>query len=128
MAVYSDRRPSEVTGESDARVRRQWRAALAVIASLSPRTVIAGHKPPGADDNPRHIELTRRYLSPGDAARLAKTRGFRPLTTRRYCPGQTTHRAGGRKGQTVTFPSRQRVDRHDLSLPKYVSLTEINAQ
>jgi glyoxylase-like metal-dependent hydrolase (beta-lactamase superfamily II) len=46
------------TGEPDAGARRQWRAALDVIASLSPRTVIAGHKPPGADDSPRHIELT----------------------------------------------------------------------
>jgi glyoxylase-like metal-dependent hydrolase (beta-lactamase superfamily II) len=59
------------TGESDASARRQWRAALDVIASLSPRTVIAGHKPPGADDSPRHIELTRRYLDDFDRLQAA---------------------------------------------------------
>jgi glyoxylase-like metal-dependent hydrolase (beta-lactamase superfamily II) len=59
------------TGESDARARRQWRVALDVIASLSPRAVIAGHKPPGADDNPRHIELTRRYLDDFDRLQAA---------------------------------------------------------
>jgi hypothetical protein len=59
------------TGESDARARRQWRAALDAIASLSPRTVIAGHKPPGADDSPRHIELTRRYLDDFDRLQAA---------------------------------------------------------
>ena len=58
------------TDESDARARRQWRAALDVIASLSPRTVIADHKP-GADDSPRHIELTRRYLDDFDRLQAA---------------------------------------------------------
>src|SRR6266700_2111425 len=39
--------------ESNAQTRREWIAALDTIESLTPRAVIAGHKRPGNDDNPK---------------------------------------------------------------------------
>jgi glyoxylase-like metal-dependent hydrolase (beta-lactamase superfamily II) len=45
-----------------------WFAALDIINSLQPSTVIAGHKRDGAEDNPDNIEKTRRYLQDFDAA------------------------------------------------------------
>jgi hypothetical protein len=58
-------------GESNARTRREWIAALDTIESLHPRAVIAGHKRPGSDDDPRIIEETRQYIR--DFDRLAET-------------------------------------------------------
>ena len=48
--------------ESNAQTRREWLSALDTIESLNPRAVIAGHKRPGSDDNPRIIEETRQYI------------------------------------------------------------------
>jgi glyoxylase-like metal-dependent hydrolase (beta-lactamase superfamily II) len=48
--------------ESNAKSRREWISALDKIASLNPRAVIAAHKRPGNDDNPRIIEETRQYI------------------------------------------------------------------
>lgn len=48
--------------ESNAQTRREWIAALDTIESLHPRAVIAGHKRPGSDDDPRIIEETRQYI------------------------------------------------------------------
>ena len=44
--------------ESNAKTRREWISALDKIESLNPRAVIAAHKRPGNDDNPRIIEET----------------------------------------------------------------------
>src|SRR6266852_3219315 len=57
--------------ESNAQTRREWLSALDTIESLKPRAVIAGHKRPGNDDNPRIIEETRQYIR--DFDRLAET-------------------------------------------------------
>src|SRR5712692_1095008 len=57
--------------ESNAQTRREWIAALDTIESLHPRAVIAGHKRPGSDDDPRIIEETRQYIR--DFDRLAET-------------------------------------------------------
>jgi len=57
--------------ESNAQKRRDWIAALDKIESLNPRAVIATHKRPGNDDNPRTIEETRQYIR--DFDRLAQT-------------------------------------------------------
>jgi len=57
--------------ESNAQTRREWIAALDTIESLHPRAVIAGHKRPGTDDDPRIIEETRQYIRAID--RLAQT-------------------------------------------------------
>ena len=48
--------------ESNAQKRREWIAALDKIESLKPRAVVASHKRPENDDNPRIIEETRQYI------------------------------------------------------------------
>ncbi len=57
--------------ESNAQRRREWITALDTIEALHPRAVIAGHKRPGNDDDPRIIEETRQYIR--DFDRLAET-------------------------------------------------------
>ena len=57
--------------ESDAQKRREWIAALDKIESLNPRAVIACHKRPENDDDPRIIEETRQYIR--DFDRLVET-------------------------------------------------------
>jgi glyoxylase-like metal-dependent hydrolase (beta-lactamase superfamily II) len=49
----------------------EWLAALDTAEKLNPAIVIAGHKAPGAFDNPSQIQATRRYLS--DARRLLES-------------------------------------------------------
>ena len=64
--------------ESNAQTRREWISALDKIESLNPRAVVASHKRPENDDNPRIIEETRRYIR--DFDRLAeKTRTAQEL-------------------------------------------------
>jgi len=48
--------------ESNAKTRQEWISALDKIGSLNPRAVVASHKRPGNDDNPRIIEETRQYI------------------------------------------------------------------
>jgi glyoxylase-like metal-dependent hydrolase (beta-lactamase superfamily II) len=48
--------------ESNAEKRQEWIAALDKIESLKPRAVVASHKRPENDDNPRIIEETRQYI------------------------------------------------------------------
>jgi hypothetical protein len=55
--------------ESNTETRREWIAALDTIESLKPLAVIAGHKKPEKNDNPRIIEETRQYIR--DFDRLA---------------------------------------------------------
>ena len=57
--------------ESNAQTRREWIAALDKIESRNPRAVVASHKRPENDDNPRIIEETRQYIR--DFDRLAET-------------------------------------------------------
>jgi glyoxylase-like metal-dependent hydrolase (beta-lactamase superfamily II) len=57
--------------ESNAQKREEWIAALDKIESLKPRAVVASHKRPENDDNPRIIEETRQYIR--DFDRLAET-------------------------------------------------------
>ena len=57
--------------ESNAQTRREWIAALDKIESLNPRAVVASHKRPENDDNPRIIEETKQYIR--DFDRLAET-------------------------------------------------------
>ena len=51
--------------------RNEWISALNKIESLNPRAVIAGHKQPGKDDDPRILEETRQYIRHFD--RLAES-------------------------------------------------------
>jgi glyoxylase-like metal-dependent hydrolase (beta-lactamase superfamily II) len=48
--------------ESNAQKRQEWISALDKIESLKPRAVVASHKRPENDDNPRIIEETRQYI------------------------------------------------------------------
>jgi len=56
--------------ESNVQKRREWIAALDKIESLNPRAVVAAHKRPENEDNPRIIEQTRQYIR--DFDRLAE--------------------------------------------------------
>lgn len=48
--------------ESNAKSRREWISALDKVESLNPRAVVASHKRPEYDDNPKIIEETRQYI------------------------------------------------------------------
>jgi glyoxylase-like metal-dependent hydrolase (beta-lactamase superfamily II) len=50
---------------------QQWLEALDTIAALQPRKVVASHKNPALDDDPKAIDETRSYLQ--DAERLSRT-------------------------------------------------------
>ena len=50
---------------------QKWIEALATIATLQPNKVVASHKNPALDDEPKAIDETRGYLE--DAERLAQT-------------------------------------------------------
>src|SRR6187200_116121 len=56
--------------ESDTKSRRDWISALDKIESLKPRAVVASHKRPDNEDNPRIIEETRQYIR--DFERIAE--------------------------------------------------------
>jgi glyoxylase-like metal-dependent hydrolase (beta-lactamase superfamily II) len=75
-AVYNGVHP--FLGETDAKGRREWIAALDLIEQLKPVSVVAGHKAPGTNDDPRSVRETRDYIS--DFDRLASaTRDAREL-------------------------------------------------
>jgi len=59
-AVYNSTHPymPETTEQS----RLNWIAALDRIEGLKPLAVVAGHKNPAIDDNPQHVEATRKYI------------------------------------------------------------------
>jgi glyoxylase-like metal-dependent hydrolase (beta-lactamase superfamily II) len=60
--------------ESNPQKRQEWIAALDKIESLNPRAVVASHKRPDNDDNPRIIEETRQYIRDFDlVAETTKT-------------------------------------------------------
>jgi hypothetical protein len=61
--------------ESNAKSCREWISALDKIESLNPRVVIAAHKRPGNDDNPRIIEETRQYIRDFDRIAEMTTTG-----------------------------------------------------
>src|SRR5580658_9163961 len=48
--------------ESNSETRKEWISALDTIETLKPRAVVAGHKRPGRDDDPRIIEETQHYI------------------------------------------------------------------
>lgn len=48
--------------ETDAQTRLEWIDALEKLDALEPRAVVAGHKIPDHDDDPRNIAETRNYL------------------------------------------------------------------
>ena len=48
--------------ETDTQSRLDWISALDKLEALNPKAVVAGHKLPENDDDPRNIAETRRYL------------------------------------------------------------------
>ena len=48
--------------ESNAQKRQEWIAALDKVESLGPRAVVASHKRPENDDDPKIVEETRQYI------------------------------------------------------------------
>src|SRR5580700_9556018 len=72
LAVCGDALYNDVhlhLGESNAKSRKEWIAALDTIESLKRVAVIAGHKRGGAPDTPNNIDKTRRYIR--DVDRIA---------------------------------------------------------
>jgi glyoxylase-like metal-dependent hydrolase (beta-lactamase superfamily II) len=49
-------------GETDTKSRLEWITTLDRLETLQPKAVVAGHKIPENDDDPRIIEETRQYL------------------------------------------------------------------
>jgi glyoxylase-like metal-dependent hydrolase (beta-lactamase superfamily II) len=49
-------------GETDTQSRLEWISTLDKLEALKPKAVIAGHKAPENDDDPRIIAETRQYL------------------------------------------------------------------
>ena len=58
-------------GDTTAESRKNWIAALDLLAALNPVIVVAGHKKPVAPDSPSAIQDTKRYLQ--DFDRVQKT-------------------------------------------------------
>jgi glyoxylase-like metal-dependent hydrolase (beta-lactamase superfamily II) len=59
-AVYNGIHP--YLGESSAETRLEWIDALDELEALGARAVVAGHKIPDNDDDPKNIRETRQYL------------------------------------------------------------------
>jgi len=58
--VYNGTHP--YLAETSARTRLEWIDALDKLDEIEPRAVVAGHKIPDHDDDPRNIAETRQYL------------------------------------------------------------------
>ncbi|MFJ8577164.1 MBL fold metallo-hydrolase [Micromonospora sp. NPDC093277] len=54
------------TAETDHQRRGEWIAAIDAISALDPSAVVAGHKKPGNDNDPRHLDETKGYLRDTD--------------------------------------------------------------
>jgi glyoxylase-like metal-dependent hydrolase (beta-lactamase superfamily II) len=59
--------------ETTRETRAEWTAALRTLASLVPVHVVAGHKDPDRDDNPRNINESIQYLTDFNQAELTST-------------------------------------------------------
>jgi glyoxylase-like metal-dependent hydrolase (beta-lactamase superfamily II) len=59
-AVYNGTHP--YLAESSAQTRLEWIGALDKLDALGARAVVAGHKIPDNDDDPKNIAQTRQYL------------------------------------------------------------------
>jgi glyoxylase-like metal-dependent hydrolase (beta-lactamase superfamily II) len=59
-AVYNGIHP--YLGETDTQSRLEWISTLDKLKALKPKAVVAGHKVPENDDDPRIIAETRQYL------------------------------------------------------------------
>src|SRR6266852_9128198 len=71
LAATSSITASTYLGATNTQSRTEWISTLDKLETLKPKAVIAGHKVPENDDNPRVIAETRQYLR--DFNRLNKT-------------------------------------------------------
>jgi glyoxylase-like metal-dependent hydrolase (beta-lactamase superfamily II) len=60
-------------GETDKQSRQEWISSLDKLDALKARAVIAGHKLPDNDDDPRNIGETGQYLRDFDRLEAATT-------------------------------------------------------
>ena len=70
-AVYNGIHP--YLGETDTQSRLGWISTLDTLEALKPKAVVAGHKVPDSDDDPRVIAETRQYLRDFDRLNTATT-------------------------------------------------------
>jgi glyoxylase-like metal-dependent hydrolase (beta-lactamase superfamily II) len=68
-AVYNGIHP--YLGETDTQSRLEWISTLDKLEALKPNAVVAGHKVPDNDDDPRVIAETRQYLRDFDRLNTA---------------------------------------------------------
>ena len=73
-AVYNGIHP--YLGETDALSRLEWISTLDKLEALKPKAVVAGHKLPDNDDDPRIIDETRQYLRDFDRLNTATTTAY----------------------------------------------------
>lgn len=52
--------------ETTLETRKEWRSSLDKLASLHPKSVVAGHKQPSLSDDPVILDATRKYLEDFD--------------------------------------------------------------
>jgi glyoxylase-like metal-dependent hydrolase (beta-lactamase superfamily II) len=77
-AVYNGIHP--YLGETDRQSRLEWISTLDKFEALNPLAVIAGHKIPENDDDPRIIGETRQYIRDDDDSAPALRRDARTLS------------------------------------------------
>ena len=70
-AVYNGIHP--YLGETDTGSRLEWISTLDKLEALKPKAVVAGHKVPENDDDPRIIAETRQYLRDFDRLNTTTT-------------------------------------------------------
>jgi glyoxylase-like metal-dependent hydrolase (beta-lactamase superfamily II) len=75
---------------SDAQSRTRWHESIKHIEALHPKTVIAGHKAPGASDDPTVLNTMDQYLTDFDAARASSTDAKAMVSTMEAKYGQWT--------------------------------------
>jgi glyoxylase-like metal-dependent hydrolase (beta-lactamase superfamily II) len=92
--------------ETNTQSRLEWLAGLDKLEALKPRAVIAGHKIPENDDDPRNIAETRQYLRDfnrlDEGTRTARELydGMLKLYPNRANPGSLWSGANAAKNQT----------------------------
>ncbi len=81
-------------GDTTPESRANWIAALDRLAALNPKTVVAGHKKPGAPDTAAAIDASKRYLTDFDRLQqeTSSDRELYDAMTERY-PDWVSHQA-----------------------------------
>jgi hypothetical protein len=87
----------DITGPSVAAEHIAWSSSVEFTASITntgaePARLaidyIVNHQTANGSATPKVFKLSTRTLAPGEQLDIAKTHSFRPITTRRYYPGE----------------------------------------